>query len=117
MCRGLPARALRSPSSFDFMSLRRLARVYSRRAVDLAEQVQDAVALGQAHHAAAHHAWLSGEWDAALQHGERALAALGEGGALRERSTAVWVVASVLIWQGELKAALAVSEELVRIGR
>ena len=101
---------------FDFMSLRQLGQVYSRRAVNLAEQVQDAVALAQAHHAAAHHGWLSGDWDRALEHGKRALAALGEGGALRERSTAAWVVASVLIWRGNLKAALPISEELVRIG-
>jgi DNA-binding SARP family transcriptional activator len=101
---------------FDFMSLRRLGQVYSRRAVSLAEQMQDAVALAQAHHAAAHHGWLSSEWDVALEHGNRALAALGEGGALRERSTAMWVIASVLIWRGDLKAALAISEELVRIG-
>ena len=101
---------------FDFMSLRQLGQFYSRRAVYLAEQVQDAVALAQAHHAAAHHGWLSSDWDRALEHGKRALAALGEGGALRERSTAAWVVASVLIWRGDLKAALAISEELVRIG-
>jgi DNA-binding SARP family transcriptional activator len=101
---------------FDFMSLRQLGGYYSRKAVSLAEQVQDAIALAQAHHAAAYHGWLSSEWDRALEHGERALAALGEGGALRERSTAMWVIASVLIWRGDLKAALAVSEELVRIG-
>ena len=101
---------------FDFMSVRQLGKYYSTRAVDLAEQVQDVIALAQAHHAAAHHSWLSSDWDRALEHGERALAALGEDGALRERSTAVWVVASVLIWRGDLKAALAVSEELVRIG-
>jgi tetratricopeptide (TPR) repeat protein len=101
---------------FDFMSLRQLGRHYSRSAVNLAEQVQDAVALAQAHHAAAHHGWLSSDWDGALGHGKRSLAALGEGGALRERSTAVWVVASVLIWRGDLMPALAVSEELIRIG-
>jgi DNA-binding SARP family transcriptional activator/tetratricopeptide (TPR) repeat protein len=101
---------------FDFMSLRQLGGYYSRRAVSLAEQVRDAVALAQAHHAAAHHGWLSSEWDRALEHSQRALAVLGEGGALRERSTAVWVIASVQIWCGDLRAALAVSEELVRIG-
>jgi tetratricopeptide (TPR) repeat protein len=102
--------------AFDFMSLRQLGQIYSTRAVNLAEQVQDAVALAQAHHAAAHHGWLANDWDRALEHGERALAALGGGGALRERSTAAWVIASVLIWRGDLKAALAVSEELFRIG-
>ena len=84
---------------FDFLSLRRLARSYSTRAVSLAEQVQDPAALAQAHHAAAHHAWLAGQWDKALEHGERSLAALGEAGAFRERSTAAWVVASALVCQ------------------
>ena len=66
---------------FDFMSVRQLGKYYSTRAVDLAEQVQDVIALAQAHHAAAHHSWLSSDWDRALEHGERALAALGEDGA------------------------------------
>jgi DNA-binding SARP family transcriptional activator len=101
---------------FDFMSLRKLGGYYSARAVNLAERLADAVALAQAQHAAAHHAWLSGEWDSALEHARRALAALGEGGPLRERLTAAWVVASVLIWRGDLVAARAASEELVRTG-
>jgi len=101
---------------FDFMSLGRLARSYSTRAVSLAEQLQDPAALAQAHHAAAHHAWLSGQWDSTLEHGERSLAVLGEAGGLRERTTAVWVVASALICKGDAQRALALSEELVRTG-
>ena len=100
----------------DAMALGRLARAYSLRAVDLAEQVQDREVLELAHQAAAHHAMWIGQWDAALQHGEASLAALGADSASFQRVIAAWVVASALICQGKAHQALAVGEDLVRTG-
>ena len=100
----------------DAMALGRLARAYSMRAVDLAEQVQDREVLELAHQAAAHHAMWIGQWDAALQHGEASLAALGADSASFQRVIAAWVVASALICQGRAHQALAVGEDLVRTG-
>ena len=100
----------------DAMALGRLARAYSMRAVDLAEQVQDREVLELAHQAAAHHAMWIGQWDAALQHGDASMAALGADSASFQRVIAVWVVASALICQGRAHQALAVGEDLVRAG-
>ena len=100
----------------DAMALGRLAQAYSVRAVDLAEQVQDREVLELAHQAAAHHAMWIGQWDAALQHGEASLAALGADSASFQRAIAAWVVASALICQGKAHQALAVGEDLVRTG-
>ena len=117
MCRGFPDRALRSPWSLTSCRSGSSARSYSTRAVRPGRAGARCRRTGAGTSCgSAPCRWLSSEWDRALEHGKRALAALGEGGALRERSTAAWVVASVLIWRGDLKAALAVSEELVRIG-
>lgn len=101
---------------FDAMALGRLAQAYGVRAVDLAEQVQDAEALALAHEAAAHHALWVGQWAAALQHGEASLAALSADSASFQRGIAAWVVASALISQGKARQGLAVGEELVRTG-
>ena len=102
---------------FDLMSLRRLARSYSTRAVSLAEQVQDPAALAKAHHAAAHHAWLAGQWDGALERmaSERS-PRLVKPEYCASESTAAWVVASILHYPGDAQRALAVGEGLVRIG-
>lgn len=98
--------------------LHRLARYYYARAVALADEVQQPLALGQAYLGLAlfeHHNL--GKWESAQANYRLAYAAYWEAGHLRRWAAASGLAALLFALQGELAASLKLSREIVHVGQ
>jgi class 3 adenylate cyclase/tetratricopeptide (TPR) repeat protein len=102
----------------DLMGLFGFARRYHDRAVALTKGLEDAVAIGQAHHMLGYHELLVGEWNEASNSLNRAAEAYRGAGALREWGAVQDLIGSGLSTnRGEFNATLERSRELVRVGQ
>ncbi|MDQ5852214.1 MAG: AAA family ATPase, partial [Chloroflexota bacterium] len=95
----------------------RLARYYHRRAVTLAEQIRQPVALGLAYLGLGLHVHSVGEWTAALEHYERAATIYWEAGELRAWGATTSARAWLLGLRGEVTSSRSLGHELVRVGQ
>ncbi len=101
----------------DFMTIYPLAGRYHRHAVALADQVQRPDAVGLAYQVLTLHEFYLGEWNAALVHGRRSVEAHRESGNLRGWGWATYLMACILIYQGDYPHAQEYGQELVRFGQ
>jgi class 3 adenylate cyclase/tetratricopeptide (TPR) repeat protein len=103
---------------FDAIPATRLAGAYHRRAVALAERVQQPAAIGLAHLGyGLYEQHIVGDWERALRTYRRSAAAYQEAGLLREWGAAVVMIAWVRLHQGRLAESVAHNEELIRLGQ
>jgi tetratricopeptide (TPR) repeat protein len=102
----------------EFLHLPRLAEHYLRRAVWVAEQLQRPDVLGLPYTGLmTHEGIMKGEWEPALEHSRRFGGAMREIGELGDYSVAVFITATILIWKGEFRRALADGREQAQLGR
>jgi tetratricopeptide (TPR) repeat protein len=102
----------------EFLNLPRLEKHYLRQAVKLAEQLQRPDALCLPYTVLMRHQGIMrGEWQTALEYGQRAAAALRKIGNLEDYSVAIFTASTILIWRGEFARALAGGQELAQLGR
>ena len=101
----------------DLVGLFGPARFYHDRAVALSRDIEDAAAIGGAHHLLGYHQVLLGYWDAALLSLGHSSVSYRAAGRLREWAAAEALIGQVLnISRGQFDAALERSRELVRVG-
>jgi class 3 adenylate cyclase/tetratricopeptide (TPR) repeat protein len=96
--------------------LPRLARRYILRAVDLAEQAEDPVAIGYAHLALGIHGFLRADLDATIVECSRAAAVYKEAGHLRGWGAATVVMSAAIRFKGSFSDSLTTTEEILRVG-
>jgi len=90
---------------------------YHCRAVSLAEEMEHPLALANAYQGLGFYESYLGEWDAAIKHLRRAVAANVETGDLHGQGMINTLIAFVLCLKGDFTPALESIQEAVRIGR
>jgi tetratricopeptide (TPR) repeat protein len=101
----------------DFLGLYRLSRTYNNLALKTAREIARPLALGYAHVGlAAHNAWV-GFPTKALEHGQKAARYFREAGFLRGLGTATFMMAEALTYQGYVKRAEVMANEVLEFGR
>ena len=101
----------------DYVPVFWLARGYHRRALALAEQIQDPAATGVAEISQAIHKLYLGEWDTMIGPSRRAAATYQEIGDLHRWGMPVYLITLMLSYQGDLSQALMHCQDLVRFGQ
>jgi class 3 adenylate cyclase/tetratricopeptide (TPR) repeat protein len=99
------------------LRLRRLAAFYTRRGVELAEQVQHPRAIGVAYHMLANCEFHQTEWARAESHLQRARAAYQTIGDLRGWATATSSLAIMWLYTGRWAPMAQLNQQLVELGR
>ncbi len=102
--------------AFSFLNLSGLAEHYNQQALRLAEQLQRPDALGFAHTGLMLQEGLRGKWEAAFEHGRRAVEALWKTGNLLEWSISIVYAGNLSIWRGDFARALAYGQQLAQSG-
>lgn len=99
----------------DLIPAFRLAKGYHRRAVAIAEEVGDPVALGLAYFCLGLHEHFVGDWDLALAHYQRAKHAYLEAGDLRGAAAVNSRMFHIMIHRGDVVAARALTHEVLSV--
>ncbi len=102
----------------EFLHFPRLAEHYLHQAVRVADQLHRPNVLGLPYTGLmTHEGIMRGEWEPTLEHGRRFAGAMQEIGNLGDYSVAVFIAATVLIWKGDFRHALAEGQEQAQLGR
>jgi len=101
----------------DFVSFPRIARRYHSRSVSESEKLKNPEALGLACFGMAFYDQLQGNWDVAIDQGQRGADAYRSAGDLRGWAECVtYGIIIPLIMRGETKGSAKYSKELIRLG-
>ncbi|HEX9597588.1 MAG TPA: tetratricopeptide repeat protein, partial [Anaerolineales bacterium] len=101
----------------DFSGLFGLARPYHRRAVNVAEKLQQPFALGMSLAGSQVHEMYSGELDRSIELGQRSAQAYLEAARLEDWGIPTSLLAFAFAHRGDFARALALSQELIRFGQ
>lgn len=95
----------------------RLARLYHSRSVAIAEEIRHPAALGLARTGMAFHEICRADWNAAIHQGRAAGEAHNITGDLHGWGYASYMAAVALVYRGDLQEAIALCDDIVRLGR
>ena len=99
------------------MGLLKIAESYHKRAVQLAEHIQNPTSIGLAYAGLHLYEWYLGKVDkVSLKHGQKALNVYWEIGNLREWGTTMPILHEQYLWRGEFEHSLEVCERLIEVG-